>query len=517
MVSDCAVVRHTQFENPVSATEVDQDKDMILLHDKNYPNILHSSSKLLLSSSPSQTPGTQISRYFHSNNSIYNMDLPENKLREYIHDNGKPMWMAHSNHNLSGRLTSKSDVYSFGVVLLELITRRKALENGKISLVENFIKAQAKQKKIREFFDGKIADESNLRILDRVGKLAAKCLQMDMDKRPEMKDVVERLRMLRKDQYQAQEKIALFDWVLRRKPAAQNIIPIEKMGEVRRINRSIRPLRKTELDEILRASAEPLGEGKYGTTFKAMLENGSVLTVKRAKGEVVPESVFKERIEAIGAIEHELIVPLRGYYFSSEEQLLLYDYMENGSLFSNLHGRILGSSINNVKPISWEARSAIALSTARAVAYIHSTNRTASHGSINSSNVLLTESYEARMADVYSFGVLLLELLTGKSPVPSSVYIEGTDLVRMITVLVPKEIQAEEVFDQELLADDSVVKEMLKFFHLAVLCCNKNPDMRPRMSEVASVIEEMRSSSSTGGRQAMGSNAGRRGPIFEPR
>jgi len=95
----------------------------------------------------------------------------------------------------SGRLTSKSDVYSFGVVLLELITRRKAVDGGQISLTENFTQALAKRNKIREFYDVKVADENSLRILDGIGKLAAKCLAMEIEKRPEMKDVAEQLRM----------------------------------------------------------------------------------------------------------------------------------------------------------------------------------------------------------------------------------------------------------------------------------------------------------------------------------
>ena len=85
-------------------------------------------------------------------------------------------------------------------------------------------------------------------------------------------------------------------------------------------------------------STEVLGKGKYAITFKAYLENGSVLTVKWLKSANVPEAVFKERIAEIGAIEHELIVPLRRYYFSNYEKVLVYDYFPNGSLSSNLHG-----------------------------------------------------------------------------------------------------------------------------------------------------------------------------------
>ncbi|GJN34541.1 hypothetical protein PR202_gb23212 [Eleusine coracana subsp. coracana] len=277
---------------------------------------------------------------------------------------------------------------------------------------------------------------------------------------------------------------------------------------------------KVDLEDLMRAECKLLGEGKYGTTFKATLENGVVFIVKRSKVENVAKTVFEERIEAIGAIEHELIVPLCGYYFSKDEQLLIYNYFGNGSLSSNLHG----SRINKVEPAGWETRSAIALSSARAVAYIHSTNPKASHGNIKSSNILLTGSYEAHIsehgintlvrtpascityntapevkdmqnvsqkADVYSFGVLLLELLTGVSPCPTYSS-EGHDLVAW-DMAAPQEQRETRVLDQKLLKDNGMVEEMLQFLQLATQCCEKRPNLRPVMSEVVQKIEEIQS------------------------
>ncbi|RCV19280.1 hypothetical protein SETIT_3G371700v2 [Setaria italica] len=426
----------------------------------------------------------------------------------------------------SGRLTSKSDVYSFGVVLLELITRRKAVDEGKISLTENFTQALAKRKKIRDFYDVKVSHDNNLRILDGIAKVAAKCLAMDIEKRPEMKDVAEHLRKLRKAQYESRENIALFGWVWRSKQAPQNMVPTDKMdqvlieevqaqkaGEVD-INvhnitamregspryHSFSSLQEQELEELLRSSAEVLGKGKYASTYKAELDN-STLVVKRLKIEGVPEAVFKKRIAAIGAIEHELIVPLRRYYLNKDEKdaLLVYDYFPMGSLSSNLHG------------ITWETRSAIALSAARAVAYIHSTNATASHGNINSSNILLTGSYEARVSehglktlvssptsitnndiaqkdDVYSFGIILLEMLTGKLSI-KRFNSQEPDLLDWI-LSVPDEHWAAQVFDKKLLTENSSA-EMVHVAKLAIHCCEKKPTLRPVMSEVAQQIEEI--------------------------
>ncbi|WVZ91085.1 hypothetical protein U9M48_037303 [Paspalum notatum var. saurae] len=399
---------------------------------------------------------------------------------------------------------------------------RKAVNDGKINLIENFTQALAKRKKMREFYDVKVTDDNNLRTLDGIGKLVEKCLALDIEKRPTMKDVEERLRMLRKAQYHSQEKVAFFRWVWGSKQQHQNMLPTDKTD--------LRPVQgkhilhgsfgSFDLEDVLRASAEVLGRSKYGATYKASLENGSVLTVKRLMSVDVPEAVFKERIAAIEAIEHELIVPLRRYYIGKVEKFLVYDYFPNGSLSSNLHG-------TNKSPVGWDTRSSIALSAARAVAYIHSTNATASHGNIKSSNILLTGIHDACLSehglkslvstqtlvtdnniaqkdDVYSFGVVLLELLTCKSPTHTATC-EEPDLVDWI-LSIPHEQWAAQAFDEKLLIKDSVVEEMVQFLRLAIQCCEKKPTLRPTMSEVAQRIEEIRASTA-GDMQFIGSNA----------
>lgn len=279
-----------------------------------------------------------------------------------------------------------------------------------------------------------------------------------------------------------------------------------------------------DLEDLLRASAEVLGKGTFGASYKAALEDATTMVVKRLKEVSAGRKEFEQQMEMVGRIRHENVSQLRAYYCSKDEKLLVYDFYGEGSVSYLLHG----DGCERRGPLDWETRLKIVIGTARGIAHIHTQNGgKLAHGNIKSTNIFLnpegfgcvsdvalapmmnqipqplmrisgyrapemTDSRKPSQAsDVYGFGVLLLELLTGKSPIHATSGGEVIHLVRWVNAVVREEWTAE-VFDMELLRYPSIEEEMVEMLQIGMACVARMPEQRPKMPDLLRKVEEIR-------------------------
>ncbi|XP_031499730.1 LRR receptor-like serine/threonine-protein kinase FEI 2 [Nymphaea colorata] len=267
-----------------------------------------------------------------------------------------------------------------------------------------------------------------------------------------------------------------------------------------------------------------IGVGGFGTAYKLVMEDNCAFAVKRIdRNREGSDQKFERELENLGSLKHMNLVSLRGYCIFPSAKLLIYDYMIRGSLDTWLHEYTEADPVLN-----WNARLRIALGSARGLAYLHHDCSPAIvHRDIKASNILLDENLEPHVSDfglakllvdsetqvttvvagtfgylapeylhsgrateksdVFSFGVLLLELVSGKRPTDPEFVRKGLNIVGWLNTLM-RENRLEEIVDK---ACTCIIPEtVVAVLEIAVKCTEANPDDRPSMNVVLQMLEE---------------------------
>ncbi|EFH58141.1 predicted protein [Arabidopsis lyrata subsp. lyrata] len=270
-------------------------------------------------------------------------------------------------------------------------------------------------------------------------------------------------------------------------------------------------LRDLELATNRFAAVNVLGEGGYGVVYRGKLVNGTEVAVKKLLNNLgQAEKEFRVEVEAIGHVRHKNLVRLLGYCIEGVHRMLVYEYVNSGNLEQWLHG-----AMRQHGNLTWEARIKIITGTAQALAYLHEAiEPKVVHRDIRASNILIDDEFNAKLSDfgvsqalglgyvapeyantgllneksdIYSFGVLLLEAVTGRDPVDYGRPANEVNLVEWLKMMVGTR-RAEEVVDPKLEPRPS--KSALKRALLVSLrCVDPEAEKRPRMSQIARMLE----------------------------
>ncbi|OEL36712.1 Receptor-like serine/threonine-protein kinase ALE2, partial [Dichanthelium oligosanthes] len=269
-----------------------------------------------------------------------------------------------------------------------------------------------------------------------------------------------------------------------------------------------------------------LGEGGFGCVYQGTLEDGTTVAVKVLKRyDGQGEREFLAEVEMLGRLHHRNLVKLLGICVEENARCLVYELIPNGSVESHLHG-----ADRETAPLDWNSRMKIALGAARALAYLHEdSSPCVIHRDFKSSNILLEHDFTPKVSDfglartargegnqhistrvmgtfgyvapeyamtghllvksdVYSYGVVLLELLTGRKPVDMSQPAGQENLVAWARPLLTNVLSLRQAVDP-LLGPNVPLDNVAKAAAIASMCVQPEVAHRPSMGEVVQALK----------------------------
>ncbi|AQK58810.1 Protein kinase superfamily protein [Zea mays] len=283
-----------------------------------------------------------------------------------------------------------------------------------------------------------------------------------------------------------------------------------------------------------------IGDGSFGFVYRAVLPDGAAVAVKRLSGDCdagAGNREFRAELEVLGSLSHSNLARLLGYCADGRDRILVYELLERGSLDAWLHGGDADDS-GGTGTLPWPARLRVARGAAAALEFLHHGRRPpVLHRDVKSSNVLLSEGFEAKladfglariirgspakshvstqaagtvgyvapeiwdgvgattMADVYSFGVLLIEIVTGKRPswpIKASIGDKEVNLVDWTREKIHAG-QAWEILDRRMgiQSQGTEMEEAKGLLEIARRCIDSAAKNRPTMEDVVAMLNKV--------------------------